>query len=82
MGLTFECDPVKAASNRRKHAISQVRGEAISLGGWGVRELAGVALFAALGHGSEEAVAALALPATLTLVASLGGAVALVWRTR
>jgi len=48
----------------------------ISFGGWGVREWAGVALFAPLGHGGEEAVALLALTATLNLVASLGGAVA------
>lgn len=54
----------------------------ISVGGWGVREWAGVALFAPLGHAGEEAVALLALTATLTLAASLGGAVALVWRTR
>lgn len=54
----------------------------ISFGGWGVREWAGIALFAPLGHGGGEAVALLALTATLTLVASLGGAVALVWRTR
>lgn len=50
----------------------------ISIGGWGIREWAGVALFAPLGHGGEEAVTLLALTATLTLVASLGGAVALV----
>ena len=54
----------------------------ISFGGWGVREWAGIALFAPLGHGGEEAVALLALTATLTLAASLVGAVALVWRTR
>jgi len=50
----------------------------ISIGGWGVREWAGMALFAPLGHGGEEAVTLLALTATLTLVASLTGAVALV----
>jgi hypothetical protein len=47
-----------------------------------VREWAGIALFAPLGHGGEEAVALLALTATLTLVTSLVGAVALVWRAR
>lgn len=50
----------------------------ISIGGWGVREWAGVALFAPLGLGGHEAVALLALTATLTLVASLIGAVAMV----
>jgi uncharacterized protein (TIRG00374 family) len=50
----------------------------ISLGGWGVREWAGMALFAPLGHGGEEAVTLLALTATLTLVASLAGALSLV----
>jgi uncharacterized protein (TIRG00374 family) len=50
----------------------------ISLGGWGVREWAGVAIFAPLGYGGQETVALLALTATLTLVASLAGAVALV----
>jgi len=50
----------------------------ISVGGWGVREWAGMALFAPLGHGGEEAVTLLALTAILTLVASLMGAVALV----
>jgi hypothetical protein len=49
----------------------------ISVGGWGVREWAGMALFAPLGHGGEEAVTLLALTAVLTLVASLLGAVAL-----
>jgi uncharacterized protein (TIRG00374 family) len=50
----------------------------ISFGGWGVREWAGVALFAPLGRDGPEAVALLALTATLTLIASLAGAVALV----
>ena len=50
----------------------------ISIGGWGVREWLGIAMFAPLGHGGEEAVALLALTATLTLVASLAGALALV----
>jgi hypothetical protein len=50
----------------------------ISVGGWGVREWLGIAMFAPLGHSGEEAVALLALTATLTLVASLGGALALV----
>jgi len=50
----------------------------ISVGGWGVREWAGMALFAPLGHGGEEAVTLLALTAGLTVVASLLGAVALV----
>jgi hypothetical protein len=50
----------------------------VSVGGWGVREWAGMALFAPLGHGGEEAVTLLALTAALTLVASLLGAVALV----
>jgi hypothetical protein len=50
----------------------------ISIGGWGVREWAGVTLFAPLGHAGEEAVALLALTAGLGLVASLAGAVALV----
>jgi uncharacterized protein (TIRG00374 family) len=49
----------------------------ISIGGWGVREWAGMALFGPLGHGGEEAVSLLALTAMLTLVASLAGAVAL-----
>jgi len=49
----------------------------ISIGGWGVREWAGMALFGPLGHGGEEAVTLLALTAMLTLVASLIGAVAL-----
>jgi uncharacterized protein (TIRG00374 family) len=50
----------------------------ISLGGWGVREWAGIALFAPLGHGGQEAVALLALTATLSLVASMLGALVLV----
>jgi uncharacterized protein (TIRG00374 family) len=50
----------------------------ISFGGWGVREWAGMALFAPLGHGGEEAVTLLALTATLSLVASLAGALELV----
>jgi glycosyltransferase 2 family protein len=50
----------------------------ISVGGWGVREWAGMALFAPLGHGGEEAVTLLALTAILTLIASLFGAAALV----
>ncbi len=45
----------------------------ISIGGWGVREWAGVALFAPLGRGGEEAVALLALTATLSFVVSLAG---------
>jgi uncharacterized protein (TIRG00374 family) len=49
----------------------------ISIGGWGVREWAGVALFAPMGHGGTEAVTLLALTAALTFVASLVGAVAL-----
>jgi uncharacterized protein (TIRG00374 family) len=49
----------------------------ISIGGWGVREWAGVALFAPMGHGGTEAVTLLALTATLTFVASLAGALAL-----
>lgn len=49
----------------------------ISFGGWGVREWAGVALFAPLGHGGEEAVTLLALTATLSFIASLAGALAL-----
>lgn len=50
----------------------------ISVGGWGVREWAGMALFAPLGHGGEEAVTLLALTAILMLIASLLGAAALV----
>ncbi len=48
----------------------------ISFGGWGVREWVGVALFEPLGHGGEEAVTLLALTASLSLIASLPGAVA------
>jgi glycosyltransferase 2 family protein len=57
----------------------------ISIGGWGVREWAGMALFAPLGHGGEEAVTLLALTAMLTFIASAVGALALLvepWRTR
>lgn len=50
----------------------------ISIGGWGVREWAGVALFAPMGHGGEEAVTLLALTAFLTVASSLAGAVLLV----
>lgn len=49
----------------------------ISIGGWGVREWAGVALFAPMGHGGEEAVTLLALTALLTLASSLLGAAAM-----
>jgi len=48
----------------------------ISIGGWGVREWAGVALFAPLGRSGEEAVTLLALTATLTFVVSLLGGMA------
>jgi uncharacterized membrane protein YbhN (UPF0104 family) len=51
----------------------------ISLGGWGVREWAGMALLAPLGHGGSEAVALLALTATLTLLASVVGAGAMLF---
>lgn len=54
----------------------------ISVGGWGVREWAGMALFGPLGHGGEEAVTLLALTAMLTLSASAVGAVALVGEPR
>ncbi len=54
----------------------------ISFGGWGVREWAGVALFAPLGHAGEEAVTLLAVTAFLTVAASLGGAVLLLGRPR
>jgi uncharacterized protein (TIRG00374 family) len=50
----------------------------ISVGGWGVREWAGVALFAPMGRSGEEAVTLLALTASLTFVASLAGAAALI----
>ena len=43
----------------------------ISIGGWGVREWAGVALFAPLGRSGSEAVTLLALTATLTLLGGL-----------
>ena len=50
----------------------------ISIGGWGVREWAGVALFAPLGQSGEEAVTLLALTAMLAFAISLaGGAVVL-----
>jgi glycosyltransferase 2 family protein len=49
----------------------------ISIGGWGVREWAGMALFAPLGHGGQEAVTLLAVTALLTVLASLVGAPAL-----
>jgi uncharacterized protein (TIRG00374 family) len=49
----------------------------ISIGGWGLREWAGIVLFAPLGRAPEEAVTLLALTATLTLIASLFGAPAL-----
>jgi len=47
----------------------------ISINGWGVREWAGVALFAPLGRGAAESVALLALTASLAFVASLAGGV-------
>lgn len=50
----------------------------ISIGGWGLREWAGVALFAPLGQSGEEAVTLLALTALLSFAISLvGGAVVL-----
>jgi len=52
----------------------------ISIGGWGVREWAGVALFGPLGRSGGEAVTLLALTATLTLVVSLLGGMALLLR--
>lgn len=55
----------------------------ISIGGWGVREWSGVALFAPLGRNGEEAVTLLALTASMTfLVSLLGGFVFLfkAWR--
>lgn len=48
----------------------------ISIGGWGVREWAGIALFAPLGRSGEEAVTLLALTATLTFAVSLLGGIA------
>jgi hypothetical protein len=57
----------------------------ISIGGWGVREWAGMALFAPLGHGGEAAVTLLALTAMLTLIASVAGVLpqlAEPWRAR
>jgi glycosyltransferase 2 family protein len=57
----------------------------ISIGGWGVREWAGMALFAPLGHGGEEAVTLLALTALLTVAASAVGALTWIvepWRAR
>jgi uncharacterized protein (TIRG00374 family) len=54
----------------------------ISIGGWGVREWAGIALFAPLGRSGGEAVTLLALTATLTLLVSLLGGVALIARPR
>lgn len=53
----------------------------ISIGGWGVREWAGVALFAPLGRDGEEAVTLLALNASLTFIVSLSGGVWLLWST-
>ncbi|UCE03446.1 MAG: flippase-like domain-containing protein [Candidatus Latescibacterota bacterium] len=47
----------------------------ISIGGWGVREWAGVMLFAPLGRDGEESVTLLALTASLTFVVSLGGGI-------
>jgi hypothetical protein len=52
----------------------------VSIGGWGVREWAGVALFAPMGHGGQDAVTLLALTATLNLGASLVGAAVLMAR--
>lgn len=52
----------------------------ISIGGWGVREWAGVALFAPLGRTGGEAITLLALTASLTLLVSLLGGVALLWQ--
>ncbi len=50
----------------------------ISIGGWGVREWAGVALFAPLGQSGEEAVTLLALTALLAFaISTAGGAVVL-----
>ncbi len=51
----------------------------ISIGGWGVREWAGVALFAPLGRHGEESVTLLALNATLTFVVSLVGGFGFLW---
>lgn len=51
----------------------------ISIGGWGVREWAGVALFAPLGRDGEESVTLLALNASLTFVVSLGGGAWWLW---
>ncbi|MFQ5600401.1 MAG: lysylphosphatidylglycerol synthase transmembrane domain-containing protein [Candidatus Krumholzibacteriia bacterium] len=48
----------------------------ISIGGWGVREWAGVALFVPLGHDGEEAVTLLALTASLAFLISLLGGMA------
>jgi uncharacterized protein (TIRG00374 family) len=48
----------------------------ISIGGWGVREWAGIVLFAPLGRSGEEAVTLLALTATLTFAVSLLGGIA------
>jgi hypothetical protein len=51
----------------------------VSVGGWGVREWAGVALFAPLGRSGEEAVALLALTATLSVTVSLIGGIVVLW---
>ena len=51
----------------------------ISIGGWGVREWAGVALFAPLGRQGEESVTLLALNASLTFVVSLVGGAWFLW---
>jgi uncharacterized protein (TIRG00374 family) len=53
----------------------------ISIGGWGVREWAGVALFAPLGRDGEESVTLLALNASLTFIVSLGGGAWLLWNS-
>ena len=49
----------------------------VSIGGWGVREWAGVALFAPMGHAGQDAVTLLALTASLNLIASLVGGIVL-----
>ncbi len=51
----------------------------ISIGGWGVREWAGVALFAPLGRDGEESVTLLALNASLTFIVSLSGGAWMLW---
>ena len=52
----------------------------ISIGGLGVREWAGVALSGPLGREGSEAITLLALTASLTLLVSMFGGIALLWR--